>query len=71
MRNSLDYRDTELLTECRDIVISYTAERLRILLESQICRAPFLEELGESVGRLSPDHEQPRIQFPQGTVQIL
>lgn len=71
VRDLLDHRDTKLLTECRDVVISHATERLRILLEGQIRRPPFLEELGKSVGRLSSDHEQTGIQLLQGTVQIL
>lgn len=71
VRDSLDNRDAELLAEFRNVVIAHATERFRILLEGQIRRAPFLEEFRQRVGRLTPNYEQPGIQFPQGAIQIL
>lgn len=70
MRDLLDHRDTKLLAECRNVVVSDASEWLWIFLEGQVRGTPFLEQFRQSVRRLTSYHEQSGVQFSQGAVQI-
>ena len=71
MRDPLDDGYAKLLAERRNVLIAHATVRLRVLLERERGRAPLLEELGQCVRRLAPDHEQPRVQPVQRAVQVL
>ena len=56
-----DHLDAEISAHGLDVLIADTAERLRVLLEGQVCRAPLLEQGRQRVGRLTSDHKQPTV----------
>lgn len=70
MRDGRNDVDVQLLAHLGDVVVAHLPERFRVLLEGQTCRAPLLEQLGQSVGRLAPDHKEARVQLAQIPVQI-
>ena len=63
--------DVHLLAHGHDVLVPDSAEGLRVLLEGEVGGAPLLEQGGQHIRRLTADHEQPRVEFPQARVQVL
>ena len=70
MRCFLDDRDSEPMAHSDDVLVPDLAVRFRIFLEGEIVDSPLAEKLWQNFGRLTTDHEKPRVEFAEALVQI-